>query len=528
MSEGGNLEPCLPCEARRAKKGNLTMNPKCEYSTLTIPNDPGYAQVAAGYVIEIARIIGFDEPDLQDISEGVREAVAAQMEYSFEPGDQAVIEVSCERIPEGLKVVLKDKGLPFDDTAGPGHDEKPEGSHQSSFGLQILGLKAYMHEVLLHSLGSRGKEIVLIKHLKNRDITDYYAACELEPYAEPDIQIEAASKQRVCTVRPMKPQEAAEVSKSIYKTYGYTYPHDFIYYPEKIAALNESGRMHSAVAVMDGQDIAGHCALYFWEEHLQIAEMVAGVVNPEFRSQGCLTRLTQYLIDFARSKGLLGVLGGAVTNHVISQKTGHQHNLRDCAILLGMVPESADFKGFSEQPSQKITMLMAFKYLRSPEPHNIYLPLQHENIIRSIYEGIGNLPKIKWQEKENNLVKNENSVFKIDALGALNYARFTIEDYGQPIVSEIHAKLKELSLKKIETIHLYLNLADPRTPHFCTEFENLGFFFGGVLPGGHKGGDALILQYLNNVPIDYDAIQLESDIARQILAHIREQDPNRV
>lgn len=503
------------------------MTPRCEYSTLTIPNDPGYAQVAAGYVVEIAKIIGFGKPDLQSISEGVRRSVAAQMEYSFEPGERAVIEISCERIPEGLKVVLSDKGLPFDVPAGPAENEKI-GNESSSFGLKILELKTHMHEVLLHNLGSRGKEIVLIKHLKNKDITDYYAACELEPYAQSGIPTDADLNARSCTVRPMKPREAAEVSKSIYKTYGYTYPHDFMYYPEKIAALNESGRMHSAVAVMDGKDIVGHCALYFWEDGLRIAEMVAGVVNPEFRTRGCLTRLTEHLIEYARSKGLLGVLSEAVTNHLISQKTGHQHNLHDCAIVLGMIPESAAFKGFNEQPTRKISMLMAFKYLQSPDPLNLYLPLQHENIIRSIYEGIGNSPKIKWQEKESRVRKRKQSVFKITVLGALNYARFIIDEYGQSIVSEVQAKLKELCLKKIEVIHLYLNLADPLTPHFCSQFEDLGFFFSGLLPGGIRDGDALILQYLNNVPIDYDAIQLESDIAKKILAHIRQHDPNRV
>jgi hypothetical protein len=56
----------------------------------------------------------------------------------------------------------------------------------------------------------------------------------------------------------------------------------------------------------------------------------------------------------------------------------------------------------------------------------------------------------------------------------LNYARFTIAEYGRPIVSEVHAKLKELCLQKIE------------------------------------------------------AIQLESDTAKQILAHVRKHDPNRV
>ena len=48
-----------------------------------------------------------------------------------------------------------------------------------------------------------------------------------------------------------------------------------------------------------------------------------------------------------------------------------------------------------------------------------------------------------------------------------------------------------------------------------------------MLPGGLKDGDALILQYLNNVPIDYDAIQLDSDISKKILKHIRDKDPNK-
>ncbi len=197
------------------------MKTRCEYSTLTIPNDPNYAQAAAGYVVQIAKIIGFSEPDLQSISDGVRLAAAAQMEYSFEPGDQAVIEISCERTPEGLKVVLSDKGLPFDEAAATAKNDKT-GHETISFGLRIMELKSYMHEVLLHNLGSRGKEIVLIKHLKDKDITDYYAACELEPYAESTIPTDTASKARTCTVRPMEPHVAFDFSKSIYKTYGYT------------------------------------------------------------------------------------------------------------------------------------------------------------------------------------------------------------------------------------------------------------------------------------------------------------------
>ena len=71
-----------------------------------------------------------------------------------------------------------------------------------------------------------------------------------------------------------------------------------------------------------------------------------------------------------------------------------------------------------------------------------------------------------------------------------------------------------------------MNLSNPLTAGIAAQIEKLGFFFGGILPHGYKNGDALILQYLNNVSIDYDAIQVESAIARKLLAYVREQDPN--
>ena len=119
-------------------------------------------------------------------------------------------------------------------------------------------------------MGPEGKELVLIKHLKDKSITDYYAACDLEPF-EPSLPPIAASLDELkCRVRQMDPAEAPEVSKTIYKTYGYTYPRDYVYYPEKINALNKSGQIHSAVAVSGEKDIAGYGVFQIWEENPQI------------------------------------------------------------------------------------------------------------------------------------------------------------------------------------------------------------------------------------------------------------------
>jgi serine/threonine-protein kinase RsbW len=80
-------------------------------------------------------------------------------------------------------------------------------------------------------------------------------------------------------------------------------------------------------------------------------------------------------------------------------------------------------------------------------------------------------------------------------------------------------------LKQIDIIHLYLNLCDPLTAIFTERFEKLGFFFAGILPLATPK-DALILQFLNNVPIDYSKIRVNSEGAKKLLSYVKKHDPN--
>ena len=500
---------------------------KCEFSSIRIPNDPRYATAAAIYVSEIAKMIGMQAPDLESLENGISEAITALIGYSFEPGEKENLEIRCERTPAGLQVSLRDKGLPF---GAPGVDlaaaalapgDRAEGEEP------IFRLKEYFDEIQFHNLGPQGKELVLIKQLKNKSITDYYAACDLEPYEPSAPPLAASAVQLKCGVRQMVSSDAAEVSKTIYKTYGYTYPHDYVYYPEKIVALNKSGRIFSAVAIAGEDQIAGYGVFQTWEENPEIVEMAQGVVKPEFRSLGCFRQLTQYLLDCAKSRGVKGAFGEAVTNHTVSQHTVHGFGFRSCGLRLGLVPPGIIFKGMSGKIPYRVSMLVQFLFLQPPPaPLTIYVPPQHRDMIAALYKELGLVPEIKSVSPVEAKRAPSKSVFKIKVVGSMNFARLMISRCGHNIVEELKIKVKELCLKKIEILNLYLNLADPPTCIYATQFEKLGFFFAGILPGGFADGDALILQYLNNVPIEYAAIEVESAIAAKLVAYIKERDPN--
>ena len=504
------------------------MESKCEYSSMQLPADPKYATAAAAYVCEIARTIGMQEQDLESLQKGIIKAINALIGYSFEPGERGVLEVICERIPEGFMVSLRDKGLPFSTVAAELSITDDQVEDIPGMAEPISRLKKYLDEIRLHNLGPNGKELVLIKHLKNKSITDYYAACDLEPYEPSAAPIALSEDQAKFRIRRMKPEDAAEVSKTIYKTYGYTYPHDYVYYPEKIIALNESGRVFSAVAIAGDEEIAGYGVFQIWEENPKIVEMAQGVVKPKFRSLGCFGNITRYLLDEAKSRGIQGAFGEAVTNHTISQHTVHGFGFKDCALRLAVVPPNTLFKGMAGKIPHKVSLLVQFLHLQKmpPQPLKIYMPDHHKDIIAALYKEIGIRPEIKKAAPAKTKRAADTSIVKIRQIASMRYARLIIGRYGRNIVSEIRNKVKEICRQKTEIINLFLNLSDPLTGTYAPQFEKLGFFFAGILPGGFKNGDALILQYLNNVPVDYDAIQVESAIAQKLLAYVRNQDPN--
>jgi anti-sigma regulatory factor (Ser/Thr protein kinase)/ribosomal protein S18 acetylase RimI-like enzyme len=504
------------------------MESKCEYSSMQIPNDPKYAIAAAGYVCEIARTIGMQKQDLESLEKGMIEAIHALIGYSFEAGENGILEVICERIPAGVKVSLRDKGLPFGTVAAELSVSEGQVNDIPGMAEPISNLKEYLDEIRLHNLGPDGKELVLIKHLKNKNITDYYAACDLEPYESSAAPIALSADQSECHVRRMKADDAAEVSKTIYKTYGYTYPHDYVYYPEQIIALNESGQVFSVVAIAGNNEIAGYGVFQIWEENPQIVEMAQGVVKPEFRSLGCFRNITRYLLDQAKSRGIHGAFGEAVTNHTISQHTVHGFGFKDCGLRLGMVPPGILFKGMTGKIPHKVSLLVQFLYLQHMPANapKVYAPDHHKDMIAALYKELGVRPEIKKAAPAKTKRASATSIVKIRQVASMNYARMIIDRYGRNIVDELRNKVKEICRQKTEIANLFLNLSDPLTGAYTPQFEKLGFFFAGILPGGFKDGDALILQYLNNVPIDYAAIQVKSAMAKKLLAYVKEQDPN--
>ncbi|MEW6668160.1 MAG: GNAT family N-acetyltransferase [Thermodesulfobacteriota bacterium] len=493
-------------------------------SEIRIPNDRASGKAAARYVVEAARMMGFQDQDLRSIEQGVVSALTALIDYSFEPGEDAGLVIACGPGPDGLNVIVKDKGLPFGaaETSPSGEVCSVEGG--SDFCSRIYGLREYFDEIRLRNMGTEGKEVILTKRLKGMPLEALTRAHGPEPSEDASPQFIPLSGKPNWTVRRLSASEAPEVAKLVYRAYGYTYGYPDVYYPERIAALNASGKIHSAVAVAENGEIAGYCALQVQEDNPRIAEIAQAVVDPRYRARGALRAMTAHLIGLAEKEGMYGVFTESVTEHLVSQGVAHRFGFKDCALLLGIVPRNTEFKGLGTL-SHRGSLLVQFRTLLRPPGAILYPPSHHREMIMDIYENLGVAPEIKAGPSVAT-EGNDRSAFRVQAIGSLQLARLVVERAGSDLASRVKTELRGLSRQGFEIVHLHLNLCDPRTSHLAEAFEGLGFFFAGILPGGFPDGDALILQFLDRVTIPYDSIRVESDVAREMLAYINTHDPN--
>jgi len=492
---------------------------------LTVPNDVSYADVAAEYAKQVGKNLGFDPADLHDIATAVREVVSSTIRGAFEPSEKASMEISCERIPVGLRIVVKDMGLPvyakeiFNKEAHP-VTEPTSGSQQA-----LLQAKELMDEVSLHNLGAGGKETHLVKYLHNRTIEDYYQACDLAPYEPPAAKKRTVSAHAEFEVRDMQPSDAVEIARCFYRAYGYSFVYQHMYFPERIVKLNASGDMISAVAATADGQVIGHTALIRHGDESKAAEIGLAVVNPGFRGQGCLTRLTEYLTEKAKSKGFAALFVLAATNHTFSQQVIHRFGFHDCGLLVGLGPASISFKALTDTLPQRETYVICFRYLDKPKPPLLCIPPHHRRFVSKLYRCLACRTETASPTQRKLLLPETDAVVTSHYYSPAGYGRIVIDQCGHDMVSQVKSRLKELCLRHIEVIQLQCDLTDPLTYHLVQQFEDLGFFFGGIWPESETG-EALILQYLNNVSFDYDRIKLASPLGVEMLNYVKSHDPN--
>lgn len=474
--------------------------------------------VMAG-AVSFAQIHGFGEKDCRHIELILEEVLSNVIKYDYIPGQIENIVIEVETTTLGMSICIKSKGIPLDIDAIKTFEQiKPEEILQhEAHGLGILLIKSFADEVVYTNKGKEGQEVRIEKYLPytqvNHDESPVVETVKADESAKIDFYI-----------RRINLEEAPIISRLAYYAYNLSYIYDHIYYPDRVKQLNQTDELMSYVAVnKSNEEILGHCAL-IQDENSDLKEMAVAFVNPAYRGLGCLKDISKYQIAEIEKMGLRGVFANAVTFHPYSQKSAAGLGLNETALFISRL-SALKMNKINAENDTRDSLLYLCKYFNIFQLEKVFVPSHHHEMIARIFANISAEVQLYITAAAENDNKGESmSVIETKA-DAYSCAHIYVKQYGTDILKNVNKTLKAFCVDRVETVYLFLPLDCPETSYLCSEFEDLGFFFGGVRPGRDRE-TWLLLQYLNNQKYAYEKLVFCSDFGKELMEYIRNHDPN--
>ena len=402
-----------------------------------------------------------------------------------------------------LKIIVSELGEPFDPNRHIYSVEKVL-KEENFEGAGFRLIQNLVDDFIFLNKGKNGKEYRIIKNVKHKHITEIFEEKELKKEEEITEKVEY-------TLTTVKEEDAEDISKLIYRVYGYTYPKEEMYFPDKVKLALKQGKKFGVIVRTNKGEAVGYFAVIMSTDS-KIGEVGEAVVSPKHRGKGIMKMMLKALIDLAKSKGLLGLFGEAVTVHTISQKVNAKFGFKSTALLLGMFPSDIKYKNLAENYPQRISIVIDFLPFYTEKEKNVYLPKEYAKLLKEIYENLGfNVKNLKPKETKLEPISNIDTEISYKFGNAV----IIVRKYGKDFEAQLEQKINDLKNKGIEAVFIDLPLDEPFTKSIVPVVKKFGFIFAGLMPMFHREKDYLRIQ-LVLTEINPKLIHVYSDMAKKI------------
>lgn len=454
-----------------------------------------FVSVAAGAVGGLARSLDFSELDAERLRSLVDGLCREIVTHHFDDPAQADFTVIVGERRGAMWVRIEDRGLPYPMDCFTLDDQSLVGRVHSAGGADSIRFE---------SGGLRGNAVELVV----RQSPDQLAHLSKQE----NLGTKPVEDDAPITMRPLTREDAPGLARCMYRCYGYTYANDFVYYPDQVLSLIERGLMRSMIGVSQDGEVVGHSGLIRDHADSPVAESGMAVVDPRYRNHHLMGSLKKELMRAARELGLHATYADAVAVHEYTQKANVAIGAHEAGLLLAEIPKFTTFRGF-DPPPQRGSVVVYFHPIADLAPRQLFVPSRYRPLIESIYARLG----LRRTFREARSVDvPQTSVVHVEVKARRSLARIEVESAGCDVGAQVKQRFHELCVRRLDVIHLDLQLSDASAMAAVDEFAALGFFFAAVIPELWSG-DVLRLQYLNNIDLDPSGIVLYTDTAKRLL-----------
>lgn len=481
---------------------------------LQVPAQPasiGFVQNAAVWLIRQA---GMSDKQRYAIELSIEELMLMLLRYSFDDGrEEGELDISFLLGSTRLHMEVACRALPFDLSMVPDYDPNAL-SDDASLSAQLL-----KHMVDRYRLINAGKEGYRVELEWLRPLRHINEMGEPPPGTGASGAGDFSPPPLTGEVRPLNEADALRLARLVYRSYGYSYVSEFLYYPERIAARLREGTLQSWVAAAEDGQIAGHAALMRASPSAEAVEWGIAVVDPRWRGQGLMKRVSNEAVRHAGATGASVLFAHAVTNHPYTQKACSDLALTSTALLLGFAPANLKFRHIHDALRQRESTFIAMRLLKALPAQTVYLPPRHAHALQrlagSVDIGLNDAAGSRHAQ-----ASNDASAFDSLIEPAVNVAMVNLLQAGDDLAGALARERRRLCREKVDVIYLNIDLSQADAPYAVDVAEADGFFLAGLCPM-QPWPYTLTLQYLNNLELNYDAIHAVGEQAEWLKHLVR-------
>lgn len=306
--------------------------------------------------------------------------------------------------------------------------------------------------------------------------------------------------------------DGASLAELFRTIYGDAYPSPNVYDPAHLIEANRSGKTISVVARdLEGR-VVGHLALVESAPFSGALEVAQGLVHPQYRGVGLLSRLMARVVEEAeRLPNCAALFSTAVCNHVMSQRSLEGCGFSDMAFEVDYAP--ARLFAHEQSSNGRVATLFQFRTLRPSPELAVYLPRAYASAIKGIFDASGDMRR--YMHPRQNLPLPLKSDTAITDIPTLDVTRLTVACAGD----DLGNRVDELEAHAVDegraVVQVLLDLSSPTADAAVEVLRQRGFWFGGVLPR-YLNADALLMQKTIACP-NFFEIKAHSETAQQLL-----------
>ncbi len=479
---------------------------------LHLPARDRWIGVAVAAAEEYASRLRFTNERVRGICLALDEAAMNAIAFGY-GGPHDELHVTLSTTAHGMHLAVRSQGLPLDEALLPRYDpgRLVEGD---TTGLGVHLIRRFVDQASFSVKEGGEREISLFAHLP--------IAPSPEPGEPPPALSVADASLPAPTLRRAAPDDADAIARLALRSHGTVLFDERIYYPASVREMLETGEMISVVAEAEGVGITGHGALLLLEPG--VGELTFGFVDARHQGKGCSWGLAEHLIKIAAELGVRVMLASAVTSHIRSQRSALHIGLRECALLTAAGPAASTWREGGADKADvvpgRIADLVLVRCLGEPDPSPLQLPPRHRRMIERILAHIGLGYSPAPDAAKEAPLPDTPSILETKADFKEGWAFVIVAEPGRDAPAQIEAQLHASRARDIPLTVLLLPLDNPQTPGLCEAAERLGFFFAGIGPG-QEGRMHLALQFLHDTEPGFEAIQVYSPFARDLLDYVR-------